>query len=254
MAVKKLTPLEIKETVEKIRKKYDEYVFKYFKAQRHKSNFEKRYVDALKAGVDISTFLLAEISAIEELVKREESKVMEKTPARPAPAGQPFVDQILEENRRRIAKYPDLPVHPDAREEVRKLYGALHRLEQEYWPPLYSILRTISSSLNTKITIALETQLHTLGGNSRGGVPARLERYLANLTRFPRDYALLEKEEKDYILESAFFLHELDEMLESATQKHGPVLHDAERKQLTKTLDYIRDVIADFRLKDLKKK
>ncbi|MBN2351683.1 MAG: hypothetical protein JXD23_03865 [Spirochaetales bacterium] len=254
MAVKKLTPTEISKTVEKIRKKYDEYVFKYFKPARHKSNFEKRYVDALKAGVDISTFLLAEISAVEELVKREEAKVMEKPPAKPAPAGKTFVDQVLDENRRRIAKYPDLRIHSDAREEVRKLYGALNKLEQEYWPSLYSVLRTISSSVNTKSMIALEGQLHTLGGKPRSGVAVRLERYLAHLARFPRDYVLLEKEEKDYILESSFFLHELEDMIESAKQKHEPVLKEAEKKQLARTIEYIHGVISDFRLKELKRK
>jgi hypothetical protein len=254
MAVKKLTPTEIKETVEKIRKKYDEYSYKYFKASRHKANFEQRYLEALKSGVDISTFLLAEISAIEELVKREEAKIMEKPPAKPAVPGKAFVDQILEENRRRIEKYPDVAFHPDAREEVRRLFGALHKLEQEYWPVLYSLLRNTSYSLNTKSMIGLETQLHTLGGDGRGGVPARLERYLINLGRFPRDYALLEKEEKDYILESAFFLHELDEILLSARKKHEPALKDDERKQLNEIIAYITCVIADFRLKDLKRK
>lgn len=254
MTVKKLTPTEITQTVDKIRKRYDEYVFKYFKSSRHKTNFEKRYVDALHSRVDVSTFLLAEISAIEELAKREEAKVMAKTRALPVPAGKAFVDQVLEENRRRIEKYPDLPIHPDSRDEVRRLFGALHKLQREYWPELYALLRHTSYSLNTKSMIGLETQLHTLGGDGRGGVASRLERYLAHLVRFPRDYALLEKEEKDYILEAAFFLHELDDILMSAKQKHESVLKDGEREQLAAIIDYIQGVINDFRLKDLKKK
>jgi hypothetical protein len=254
MAIKKLTPTEIKETVEKIRKRYDEYAFKYFKASRHKSNFEQRYIDALKAGVDISSFLLAEISAIEELVKREETKVMERPPTKATPPGKAFVDQIMDENRRRIEKYPDLAIHNDAREEVRRLFGALNKFERDYWPVLYGLLRNTSNSLNTKGMISLESQLHTLAGDGRGGVASRLERYLAHLARFPRDYLLIEKEEKDYILESAFLLHELEDILSSARKKHAPLLKEAERQKLDEIVDFINNIIADFRLKDLKRK
>ncbi len=67
---KKLTPTEISEVIAKIRKKYDEYVSAYYKPKSLKEAFERRYIGALRSGVDVSTFLLAEISAIEELIKK----------------------------------------------------------------------------------------------------------------------------------------------------------------------------------------
>jgi hypothetical protein len=185
---------------------------------------------------------------------REENKVMEKSPVRAPAAGRGFADQIIEENRRRIERYPDRALHPDASEEIRRLFGALHALEQEYWPVLSGLLRNTSYSLNTKTMIGLESQLHTLGGDGRDGVAARLERYLARLARFPRDYLMIEKEEKDYIIESAFFLHELEDILSTAKMKHGPVMNEDEKKQLDGIIDYINQMIADFRLKDLKRK
>ncbi len=66
---KKLTPGEIKSIVDKIRKKYDEYTYKYFKPKTLKDAFEDRYIKALRSSVDVSAFFLAEISAIEELIE-----------------------------------------------------------------------------------------------------------------------------------------------------------------------------------------
>jgi hypothetical protein len=254
MSIKKLTPMEIKETVEKIRKKYDEYSYKYFKSSQHKRNFEDRYLAALKSGVDISSFLLAEIGAIMELVKREEEKVLTKKPPSGAPPQPGFADRIIEENRKRIAKYPALDVHMDASDEIKRLFGALNRLEQEYWPDLYAPLRNTSFSLNTKTMIALEDQLHHLAGRSKDGISPRLERYVARLKRFPRDYAMIEQDEKNFLLEAAFFLHELVDILTTALEKHENVFSQEELDKLNEILAYINGLLDDFRLKELKRR
>jgi hypothetical protein len=254
MAMKKLTPTEIKETVEKIRRKYNEYNYKYFKSNRHKRNFESRYHDALKSGVDISSFLLAEISAITEILKREEEKVMTKKIERKPDERKSIADQVVEENRKKIDKYHANEIHPDANDEVRRLLGALHALEQEYWPTLYNVLRNTMYSLNTKTMMNIETQLHALGGSGKDGIATRLERYIARLARFPRDYTMIDKEEKDYILESAFLLHELEEILASAREKYGTTLNTDEKDQLLEVHKYVNAIITDFRLKDLKRR
>jgi hypothetical protein len=255
MPIKKLSPTEIKDTVEKIRKKYDEYAFKYFKSAQHKKNFEDRYLGALRGGVDISSFLIAEIGAIMELVKREEDKVLEKRPPRPAAAQGPgFADRIIEENRKRIEKYSAPEVHPDAPDEIRRLFGALNRLEREFWPGLYAPLRNTSFSLNTKTMIGLENQLHQIAGRINDGISSRLERYVARLKRFPRDYGLIEKDEKDYLLEAAFLLHELVDILTTALRKHETVFTTEEKNTLNEILAYCDGVLADFRLKELKRR
>ncbi|RPJ05427.1 MAG: hypothetical protein EHM28_12150, partial [Spirochaetaceae bacterium] len=96
MSTRKLSPEEISRTVAKIREKYGEYHYKYFKSTTHKSNFEDRYVQALKRGVDISSFLLAEISAIEELITREEEKVLSRRINVKSGPEKSFADQIIE--------------------------------------------------------------------------------------------------------------------------------------------------------------
>ena len=67
--MRKLTPGEIRSTVAKIRAKYKDYTYKYFKPASVAEAFEERYVQALRNGLDISSFLLAEISAVEELIR-----------------------------------------------------------------------------------------------------------------------------------------------------------------------------------------
>lgn len=255
MALRKLTPAEIKSTVQKIRMKYDEYHYKYFKSTKFKQQFEERYINALKTGVDISAFLLAEIEAIEELLKREEEKVLAKDPPTVKELPQKsFADKIIEENRQKILKYPEINFHPDASEEIRRLYGALNKLQQEYWPSLYNVLRNTVYSLNTRIMMNMETQLNTLGGTGKDGVSARLDRYIARLNRFPRDYKAIDKEEKDYLLEVAFFLHSLVETLTEAQVKYHASLGEEEKIRLAEVINYVTDLLVDFRLKDLKRK
>ena len=103
---------EISASVEKIRKRYDEYISKYFRPRSLRDAFEKRYLAALKAKVDVSSFLLAEISAVEELIEREEQKI-QRGPARPPKEKEPsFADRVLEENQARINSYRDFVFHP----------------------------------------------------------------------------------------------------------------------------------------------
>ena len=138
MTPRKLTPGEITASVEKIRRKYDEYVEKYFKPSSVRRAFEASYLEALRARVDVSSFLLAEISAIQELIAREEERIR-LGPVRAAEKEPSFADKVLEENRARIGGYREVAFHPDAGEEVRRLVGALTDLATEAWQDLATL-------------------------------------------------------------------------------------------------------------------
>jgi hypothetical protein len=169
---RKLTPGEITNVVEKIRRKYDEYVSKFFRPRSLRAAFEGRYIRALRAKLDISSFLIAEISAIEELIKREEERITlgpVKSEGEKAPD---IADKILEENRKRIEKYPDTPVHKDAGEEVRRLLGALDTLAQESWPELAGALRNTGYSMSSLDMLNLDSQLRYLSSPARDEVPS----------------------------------------------------------------------------------
>jgi len=250
---RKLTPGEITNVVEKIRRKYDEYVSKFFRPRSLRAAFEGRYIRALRAKLDISSFLIAEISAIEELIKREEERITlgpVKSEGEKAPD---IADKILEENRKRIEKYPDTPVHKDAGEEVRRLLGALDTLAQESWPELAGALRNTGYSMSSLDMLNLDSQLRYLSSPARDEVPQFLIRLVAQLRKFPRNYSAIEREEKEYILEAAFFLNELFSIIERVKRVYTD-LSDEEKRTLDSVLLYVWGVISDFRLKDFKRK
>jgi hypothetical protein len=250
----KLTPEEISLTVAKIRQRYDEYIYKFFKPKTLKYAFEERYMQALKARTDISTFLMAEISAVEELMGREEARleVGSKEGERRESIAE-RVDRIVQENLEKIRKYPDVAFHPTASEEIRRLLGALKGLVDEHWPRLTAILRDTAYGLGSMAIVQLESQLRYLGDPGRDAIPSGLSRYLYHLNRFPRDQAAIDREEKEYILESAFFLHDLSEILERVTQ-NSTDLPTARREGLQAVHDYVLGVIRDFRVRDLKRR
>jgi len=249
---RKLTPGEISASVEKIRKKYDDYVVKFFKPRTLRRAFESRYIEALRAKVDISSFLLAEIAAIQELIEREEQRV-QLAPVRPAAEKpQSFADKVLEENRARISRYPDLGFHPDASDEVRRMAGALSDLAARRWLQLGSVLEETMYAMSSSEMLAMDSQLRYLSSPGGTEAPQFLNRLVVELRKFPRQYPSIEREEKDYILESAFFLHDLFVVLERVRRVYTE-MSEARRQVVQESLDHVWGIITDFRLKDLKR-
>lgn len=250
---RKLTPGEISASVEKIRKKYDDYVVKYFKPRTLRRAFETRYIQALRAKVDISSFLLAEIAAIQELIEREEQRV-QLGPVRPSAEKPPqsFADKVLEENRARIEKYPDLPFHADASEEVRRMAGALTDLAGRRWQDLGSALEETMYAMSSSEMLSMDSQLRFLSSPGGNETPQFLNRLLVELRKFPRHYPSIEREEKDYILECSFFLHELFVMLERVKRVYTEMA-EGPRRVVEESLNHVWSIITDFRLKDLKR-
>ncbi|MGD0725684.1 MAG: hypothetical protein ABSB63_08970 [Spirochaetia bacterium] len=253
MNSKKLTPGEISSSMEKIRKRYDEYISKFFKPRSLRDAFEGRYIKALRAGIDVSSFLLAEISAIEELIAREEQRVMAGPPRASAEKEPSFADKILEENRKRIEKYPDVPFHNDAGEEVRRLVGALSGLEKDHWPDLTTALRDTMYAMSSAEMLSLDSQLRFLASTNREEIPQFLTRLVSQLGKFPRNYAAIDREEKEYILEAGFFLNDLITVLERV-QRVYTEMGAQEKRILDEKKAIIWEIINDFRLKDFKRR
>ncbi len=250
---KKLTPGEIKIVVEKIRKKYDDYIAKFFKAKILREAFEDRYIKALRSGVDISSFLLAEISAIEELIAKEEERIANGPMEEEAAQGPDHADKVLEENRKRIEKYPDAVFHKDANPEIRRLLGAMNHLLEVHWRDLSTALRNTTYSMNSLEMLNMDSRLRSLTATESDAAPAFLIRYVGQLQKFPRDYLFIERAEKEYILESAFLLNELFVVLERVKRVYTK-LAVKETEIVGRALDYVWGVITDFRLKEFRKK
>lgn len=247
-----MTPGEISSAVEKIRKKYDTYVSKYFKPRTLREAFEERYIRALRAGIDISSFLIAEISAIEELIEREEQRVSQE-PARPDAEKQSFADKVLEENRKRIAKYTDVAFHGDASEEIRRLLGALSELLRDHWQQIGAALEDTMYAPSSSEMLSLDSQLRYLASVDRSETPQFLARLVAQLRKFPRNYALVERDEKEYVLEAAFFLNDLFTVLERVKRVYTDLAAGA-KKTIEENLAYVWQIISDFRVKEFKRR
>jgi hypothetical protein len=254
MAPPKLTPNEISRAVEKIRRRYDEYIYKYFKPRSIKNAFEDRYIEAIKASTDISNFLMAEISAVEELIRREEERVGSGHAEEPAQESvTERVERIVEENLARMRKYPEVPFHPVASEELRRLLGAMCKLEEKHWEVLTTCLRNTAYYRSSLTMLNLEGKLRHLAARGSDGVPSGLSRYMYHANRFPRNYLAIDREEKEYILESAFLLHDLGEILERVDANY-PQLDEGSRGGLREIQTFIQGIIQDFRLKEFKRK
>jgi hypothetical protein len=249
---RKLTPGEITASVEKIRKRYDEYVAKYFKPRGLRGAFEDRYIRALRGGVDVSSFLLAEISAIEELIGREEKRIAD-IPVKPlAEPGPGFADRVLEENQKRISKYPEVPFHSDASEEVRRLLGALAGMHLDRWQQLGHVLQDTMYPMSSPEMLRLDTQLRALAASDHDSVPQLLLDLVNQLRKFPRNFAAVEREEREFVLAAAFFLNDLFTAMDRVKRVYTE-MGDEDRRFLDETLAHIWGIINDFRLKDLRR-
>jgi hypothetical protein len=253
MGFKKLSAQEISEVIAKIRSKYDYYCKSFYKPSRLKQEFENRYRDALKKGYDVSNFLLAEISAIEELIKKAEDKIAHSTPAEKKQSKKNFADKIIQENKKKIEKYPKVFLHKDASEEIKHLVGALKKIYDIHIPELHSILRKLEVNPNFKYMEIYESRLRTLADIGKGPAPAQLTRYYAYLNKFPRDYRAIDWEEKQYILESSFLLHDIHTTLIQILDETSELSQNF-MDNIRYIADYIFGIIEDFRLKDLKRK
>jgi hypothetical protein len=253
MPLDKLTPNEITKVVAKIRLRYDEYIYKYFKPKTVKFAFEERYAEVLQKRRDISTFLMAEIGAVEELIKREEARIAAGPRVEQEKESlSDRVERIYQQNLEKIRKYPEINIHATANEEIKRLVGALNTLDNEHWPRLTGILRDTTYSRGSMTMANVESRLRYLGSLGSDRVPGALSRYFYHLNRFPRDYPAIDREEKEYILESAFFLHDLSEILGRVLANY-PRLREEQKQGLREIQQYVDGMIQDFRVKDLKR-
>lgn len=248
-----MTPGEISASVEKIRRRYDEYISRYYKPRSLREAFEDRYRSALRGGVDVSSFLLAEISAIEELMEREEQRSQSNASRQPAVKEPSFADKVVEENRKRIEKYPEAALPADAGEELLRLVGALADLERVHWPHLGHALRHTMYAMSSSEMLAIDSQLRFLASRSREDVPQALLRLMAQLRGFPRNFPAIDREVKEYILQAAFFLNDLLVVLERVKGVYKD-LGSSAMAELDATQGYVTGIISDFRLKEFKRK
>jgi len=262
---KKLTGKEIDQVLEKIRDLYDYYMVRFIKSRRTREAFEERYREALRTRIDLERFLSLEIKTIEQMIAREEDRYQAELKRMTVSArgdddaqagerddGKDFADRVIERLKEQVEKYPVAGLECSEVWEVDHLFGALQKIEAEYWPKIDRIYRKIYASRFDGPRIVLENKLLTLAEARMGGVPSVLHTLQLLVGRFPRNYREIEWEVKQSILRASFFLHNFKEELEKF--RDDSYLAEKDRAVVNETLEYVDGIIEDFRLKDLKQK
>jgi len=253
MPPNRLSRAEIELALDKILKRYDEYIYRFFKSPRLKTSFEERYFSAVRNGLDLGQFLAVEVGVIEELLKKEDDNLNQQPVSTERRKKEGFADRVLKELKAKIEKYTDIRVHKDANPEIRRLVGALNELDQKYMPELQDSLKNTNYAFNSQVMMALDSQLRSFSSTGNDLIPARLTRYITLMNVFPRDYKAVDREEKSFILEASFFLHDLLDILTQVKSDYTPMTK-TEAEKLRKVTSYVEGVIEDFRLKDFKRR
>jgi hypothetical protein len=250
---KKLSAEQISEVISKIRSRYDTYRKLFYKSARIKEAFEERYRSALKNGVDVSNFLLAELSAVDEMIRKEEEKALQEKPFKDKPKEEPKTeDKVTPILAKQIQTYKEIRLHKDAKEEISRLLGAVSELYEIHIPALNSMVRNSTAAGTLRELTEIENQLRTFCQAGKEKVPPKLLRYLTHLSRFPRDYKALEWEEKEYTRQSTLLLHDLKGVLSRISNMSGK-LTEGEKQKLVLIAQYIDGILEDFKLKDVKR-
>lgn len=259
---------EIQLLITKLRERYADYAARYNPRWFNRDAFEERLKMAVDHRMDLEGFILAEITNFEKIREKYEQKKNEK----------PFsvrVEQIMEENITRIKKYPEVLFHPQAGLEMRYFYGALNEFALSRFPVLWLVLK--DQALRGRLQ-KFEEALAFLAVADGKRYPKRIEDHILVLTRTGRSEIEVERDNNNYLKESAFLLHEIMDFCEGLLARRekdweSPLAFDklfieGERKKsmvacysgytgygaILKVKEWATQIVEDFRLGAFRRK
>ncbi|MBN2625307.1 MAG: hypothetical protein JXA95_01475 [Spirochaetales bacterium] len=253
----KLSREETERCIERIRTRYDHLITSYMAPISLKNDFEARYSYALQMRMSLELFLQGEVEMVEELIQQEEDErdraEQEALNERENGGGnkKSFADKIVEDLEKRISHYPVRRVHPDAANELVRLYGALQQFERDFWGAVENFLLKIFPSERNGLLAQLDQELWNMTyarnrERDNRDVPLALERYVMMLETDNYHYNLL-GETQNCIKRAAFWFHDVRDSIRKARelgfQEERVVLAEEELTRM----------IEDFRLRDIKK-
>ena len=255
---KKLSSVEIEAAINGIRKKYNDYMVEFLKPPRAKNLFEDRYLEALRARIDLNRFIYDEILLVQQLIDDEHEKIRRETEekkkkrekkVRKSMQDKSLVDKIFEANREKIRKYVAIGLEDDDVYEIDKLFGAVKELEKSYWSGIEGVFRKLYTSRYSGPRRELEERLFELSMEGPDGYPPGLVKLRTILDRYPREYTALQRESQRCMMSISFLLHSMYEELDKI--KDDESLNDDDRGTIEISLGFVHNVIVDFRLTDI---
>ena len=272
--MKNLSQAEINMVLEKIRSKYQKLIDSYKKNPIILENFQQRYISTLKMRKNLSVFLLAEIQAVEELIKSEEEKRSEAIKKRNQKPQMSFVDRVMQENQRRYQCYPKLVLSPDSDDEINYLCGAARHYLNVHFPVAVIIeKRTAGTALQRKFTQHYDDLSMHIGYEAQVPVARHYidtlatsnddSRIMFEYQRLIQNFGFLLNSSRDLLKNLINELKEskdgnivLDPIFKEASLS-GDVVKIFKGKTFIEALkiifDYLEKLIGNFRLRDIKK-
>ncbi len=260
---------EIDHLIEKIRDSYRDLAKKYSPKWFDLDKFNERYILAIRSGMNLEGFILAEISGFEKLREK-----YEKTKKARDNSFSKKVDQIIDENMARIKKYPQIIFHPSCGVEIAYFYGAMKEFTYSFYPILWYLIRDHNTRTEL-VNIEEMLEYHAISGPRQ--YPKRIEDHILVLNRPGIREIDIEKDRNSYLKECAFLLHDIVRICDSALDTpveewNYPVTFDRfhiEENRKKAVIDNFRDltgygailkvhdksdaIISDFRLSAFKR-
>ena len=274
----KLTEQEISLVLKKIKNRYERLVKDFKKPRSLAESFEDRYINCLKSRMDVTVFLLAEIEAVEEIIKKEEDKkaLEEKEKTVKKTQNTTIADKIFEENRKKIIKYSKVELSSESDEEIERLIGGVREFLNNYLPAISYIYK---DRRQTQDGDQLNNYYQTfIAKYDYKDVPPIARKYIAALANKPRDLKKTDYEHRLLVQETAFLLNDVLDTLETIMMKEEIpfperkiiITNNVSKKNnenwfyeyfnglthkegFKKVYGFLRDLVLDFRIKDIKK-
>jgi len=233
---KSLSSKEITRTIEKIREQYNHYIVRFGKNLEMKRRFENRLMEADQKRKDMTLFLGVEVQIVSELIQREEEKQRQEEIDGEKPT----------RIQKQISSYPSLTLHPEASEDVEKLYGTLQWFHGKIWEELK---KGLIKRLPQKTLRDLEMELEELLPY-KDQLPKEILHYQRLLSSPTATLSQVSNQQNALIKTASFFLHRLYELVLRIQQELN--IQGVEGRFYDKTLTFLKQTILDFRLKDLR--
>ncbi len=263
-----LSKTEIMKLLEKLRGKYIEYSNDKSPVFFNKKAFDERVQMAIENKMNLEAFVLAEIANFEKIKEKYESNSKKEE------TFSEKVDKIIEEHIGKLQIYPDIHFHDRASLEMTKIYGALNKVLQIYFPAMW----IVTKDMHSKNTLhQIENNLILFADEGIESYSKKIEDFILILKRPGVSELEIEKSQNNHLKECAFILHDIldlcNEVIESRESSlANPITFNksfisAEQKEnITKNFagltgygvvlelrDYIEDMISNFRLSAFKK-
>jgi hypothetical protein len=240
------------EAVDALRTRYEALIFDNALNPALLDSFDDRVSHAKNSGRDPERFLEEELKAFGDLerkaAEREQAAAMRAEARRRRLAGESFADKVLDEYRARIEHYPEIDIHPDADPEVSRLFGAMDLLDKRHWGDLETYLRRAFPRAGQIDRMSIEQRFWRFVSTRRDRLPEELERYRRALAAPSAGRKEKVREAQEAVKSVAFYLHDLMEVCEQASNQIRP------DQNVEKALAYVRDIINDFRIRELKRR